>query len=210
MLGVKGTTEEPLFIRMPSGVFACMARPRKHKHVVDVTTVFGKGTIVATQFHATDPRWYVAPSSSATVGLPAPIRRLQCPAKWPAIWPGKSGGGQVTCVNEGKFDVLPVFVVTGPCVGPKITNLSLPGAPSIGFNVTLSAGDVLTIGTDVESAVLVTSGSSEGASRRGREMAGSRWFDMPPGENVIEFTSEDISAVAGTLTVQWADAFLGL
>lgn len=210
VLGPKGSTEEPLYVQLASGLYACMARPRKHKAVVDVNTLVGKGTVLATMFHATDPRWYAQPSQTATVGLPEPSGGLVPPVTPPVTISGGSGG-LIECVNAGPMFMYPRFVITGPCINPKISNLSLPGAPSVSFTISLNPGDTLSIDMDWQSVVLVSAGSTVGSSRRSTRRPGSTWFALP-GEStsIIEFSTEDTSPVAATLTAEWASARMGL
>lgn len=214
VLGPQGATESPLYLQLPSGCFACMARPRKSPVILNGSSIIGirqrsVGTEAATLFHATDPRWYLMPSKALTVGLPEPSAGLVPPVTPPVLIPA-SGVSTVEAVNEGPMDTKPVFVITGPCVNPKITCISQPGAPSIAFEQALNPGDTLTIDTDWQSVVLVSAGSTLGSSRRSTEKPGATWFGFLPGSNIVEFTSDDKSKVAGTLTVQWASAFLGL
>jgi hypothetical protein len=210
VLGPRGSTEEPLYVQLASGLYACMARPRKHKAVVDVNTLVGKGTVLATMFHATDPRWYAQPSQTATVGLPEPSGGLIPPVTPPVTIEGGSGG-LIECVNAGPMFMYPRFVIAGPCMNPKISNLFLPGAPSVSFTITLNPGDTLSIDMDWQSVVLVSAGSTAGSSRRNTRRPGSTWFALP-GEStsIIEFSSEDTSPVAATLTAEWASARMGL
>jgi hypothetical protein len=210
VLGPKGVVEEPLYLQMPSGVFACLARPRKHKAPFDITAVLAKGAIASTMFHATDPRWYAMPSKTATVGIPAATGGVIFPTTFPVTFTGGGTAGVIEAENDGLMEMRPVFIVTGPCVNPKIACVSLPGSPAIQFDLVLNAGDQLTIDTDTQSVALTTAGSTEGSSRRTNEAPGSIWFNFPPGPNTVKFTTEDTTRPAGTLTVQWADAYMGL
>jgi hypothetical protein len=209
VLSPRGSTEEPLYIQLASGLWCCMARPRKHTPVIDVNTLVGKGTVLATLFHATDPRWYTTPTQSATVGLPEP-GGIEPPITPPVTIPG-GAGGLIEAVNAGGMYMYPRLTFTGPCLNPKASNLSLPGAPSIQFEVSLNPGDTLTVDMNWQSVILVTAGSTSGSSRRNTEMAGSEWWSFPgKSTNLVEFTSEDSTHVAGTLTVEWASARLAL
>jgi hypothetical protein len=205
-----GAVEQPLYIQLASGLFACMARPRKHKNVIDVNTLVGKGTVVASQFHATDPRWYSSPTLTATVGLPEPTGGVAPPVTPPVTISGGSGG-LIECVNAGPMYMYPRFTLTGPCLNPKIASLLLPGAPSIQFNIGLNPGDTLTIDMNWQSVVLVTAGSTNGSSRRSTERTGNTWFAFPAfSTNLLMFSSEDLVSVAGTLTCEWCSARMGL
>lgn len=216
-----GNTEEPLYLKLPSGLFACMARPRKHSGPsIDVTTVVAGGGVATSMFHATDPRWYAMPTKTATVGLPAQLGGLSFGGPGSGIsfggpasgisFGGGSTGGLLQVENNGRVEMRPVFVITGPCVNPVVSNLSIPGAPSIGFNLTLNPGDTLEVETDLQRVLLTTAGTSGAASRRGTLLPGSIWWNLPAGSNTIEFTTSDASQVTGTLTVLSADAYLGL
>lgn len=202
--------EIPLYIQLPSGLFACMARPRRHNFTADVSMVFAKGGVATTQFHATDPRWYAAPTKTASVGLPSPLGGMTFPATFPVSFGGGGVGGVLQITNAGLFEMRPIFVITGPCINPVITNLTLPGAPTIGFNITLAAGDTLVIDTDFQSVVYTASGTTAGTSRRLSLRSTSVWFNLPPGLNQIQFSSSDGTLVAATLAVRSADAWASL
>ncbi len=210
LAGPAGAVEQPLYFQTPSGLYACMAKPRKFKYGIDITTLLGKGTLVSGMLHSTDPRWYAAPTKTATVGLPAPLGGLHFPVTFPATFGGGGVGGILQISNNGTFEMRPIFVVTGPCLNPVIQNLSLPGAPALRFSLSLNAGDTLTIDTDFQSIIYTPAGTTIGSSRRNALVASSTWFNLPPGLNQIEFTTGDGVQVAGTLTVQSADAYLAL
>jgi hypothetical protein len=169
-----------------------------------------KATIATTLLHATDPRFYAAPSRTATVGLPTPAGGLLFPVTFPATFNGGGAGGLLTVVNAGRFEMRPMFIITGPCLNPTVANLSIAGAPAVTFALTMSAGDTLVIDCDWRTAQYTTAGSTQAASRRNTLVAGSTWFNLPPGSNIIEFTTADATQVAATLTVQSADAYLSL
>lgn len=205
-----GATEQPLYIKLPSGLFACMARARRHNFPLDISMVMAGGGTVTTLWHATDPRWYAIPTKTATVGLPAPLGGLSFPVTFPASFGGGGVGGILQVTNAGLMEMRPIIVFTGPCTNPVATNLSIAGAPYVGFTIALAAGDTLVVDTDFQSAVYYASGSTIGTSRRNALTSGSTWFNLPRGLNQIEFNSSDGTQVAGTMTVQSADAYPGL
>lgn len=211
VLGPGGTTEAPLYVQMASGLFACMARPRKHNCPLDINRVLAKGTVATTLLHATDPRWYAAPSRTSTVGLAAPLGGLTFPVLFPVGFGGGGIGGFLNVVNAGPFECRPLLVITGPCTNPTVANLSIGGAPQLTFAITMAVGDTLTIDTDLQTVVYRTAGTSQGVSRRNALVAGSTWWNLPAvSTSTIEFTTADAMFVPATLTVQSADAFLSL
>lgn len=220
-MSIGGNTEEPLYVKLPSGLFACMARPRKHSGPgIDLTSVLTGGGVATSMLHATDPRWYAVPTKTATVGIPAQLGGLSFGGPGSGIsfggpgsgisFGGGSTGGLLQVENNGRTEMRPILIITGPCTTPVVSNLSIAGAPSIGFNLTLNTGDTLEIETDLQRVLYTAAGTSGPASRRGSLLPGSTWWNLPPGANTIEFTTSDTSQVTGTLTVQSADAYAGL
>lgn len=221
VLGVKGATEEPLYVQTETGLYACMARPRKHHFPWD-SSVFVAGAVVATSMlHSTDPRWYAVPTKTATVGLGEPLGGLSFGGPGSGVsfegpgsglsFGGGAEGGRLVVVNNGTFEMRPVLVITGPVTNPRVANLSLPGAPFLSFNVTLNAGEVLTVDLDFQTVTLMSSPGTPAASRRNVLLPGATWWNLPKETaSTIGFYSTDTAPAAGTLTVQSADAYNGL
>jgi hypothetical protein len=225
VMAVGGTTELPFYLQLNGGQYACMCRPRKHVYKVDINSVLpslvgvtGGDTVLST-LHATDPRWYAMPIRVAgPVGLPAPLGGLHFNATPNFSFGGGSAGGYVAAYNNGQFEMRPVSVVTGPCTNPMITNQSLEDDPSIGFNITLNAGDTLTIDHGAPNALYLPAGGSSPVSVLREELSSNVWWNLAPangpqgigGPNNLVFTSSDGTQVAGTLTVYSADAYMSL
>ena len=215
-----GATEAPLFLTLPSGTFATMCRPRKLAYAIDINTVLAKGTPANVLLHSTDPRWYASPSKSATTGLPSTTGPggLAFPVSFPASFGSGSVGGLLDVWNLGTVAMFPTLLFTGPCTNPSAANLSLPGAPALTFDITLNAGDTLLVDTDFQTVTYTTAGSTAGSPRANTEAYGSTWWNLAPANgprgigaaNVIEFSTADPTAVAGTLTVASADAYAAL
>jgi hypothetical protein len=208
---VPQTAPSPLYVKTAIGLFACMARPEKHVYAIDTTTLVANATLPVSLFHAADPRLYAQPSKTATVGLPEAAGGTTPPLT-PAVTPEGAGvGGVVECANDGPMEMRPQFVIAGPCKNPRIACLSQPGTPELQWNLALNAGDMLTVNVERYTAMLVTAGSTGGSSRRQTLAAGSSWFNFPGSTtSIVEFSTEDSSHVAATLTVNWADAYLAL
>jgi hypothetical protein len=225
VMAVGGTTELPFYLQLNGGQYACMGRPRKHVYKVDINSVLpalagvaGGDTVLST-LHATDPRWYAMPIRVAgPVGLPAPLGGLHFNVTPNFTFGGGSAGGYLAAYNDGQFEMRPVLIITGPCTNPMVTNQSLANDPSIGFNITLNAGDTLTIYTDTPNALYLPSGGSTPVSVLRDEMTSNAWWNLAPangpqgigGPNNLVFTSTDGAQVAGTLTVYSADAYMAL
>lgn len=202
-----GVSESPFWYQSENLMFCCMARPEKYNFTVDLSMVQAAGGVATALLRATDPRLYVAPTKQATVGLPVPAGGLTFPVVFNASFGGGGSGGDLAVINNGYIEMRPVIVITGPCTNPMVTNTSINGSPSIGFDITLNAGDTLTIDTDFQTAVLKTAGSTQGVSRANAGLSSNVWWNLPPGINDIVFTTSDGVQVAGTCTIQSADAY---
>jgi hypothetical protein len=155
---VAGSIEEPLFLQLASGLYACMARPRKYALPYDAGFEQAGRGIASIAMHATDPRWYLQPTAATTI---AP-------------------NNTATITNSGYVEMRPVFVIAGPCIDPQLVNQTLYGSPGVQVNVTLNAGDTLTIDMQARSAVLLTAGSTIGVSVANEITDASTWFNLPP------------------------------
>lgn len=211
-----GDVEFPLFLALNSGTYACMARPRKFNFPMDINWTVAQAVKVAALLHSTDSRWYASPSKTATVAMPSDYGTsgLTVPAPVPWVLSAGSAGGLLDCWNLGMVPMFPELVITGPCTSASISNLSIAGSPTISFNVSLNAGDTLTIDTDFQTVTYLSAGSSAGAPRDNSEVAGSTWWPLLPANgpdgtgaaNVIQFTAAGGTAQT-SLTVNWADAY---
>lgn len=210
------TTEQPLWFQLPGlPLLAVMCRPRKRTTTWDVGFQIGNVGVVSVQFHATDARVYTAPSLTATVGLPSPTAGLTFPVTFPVTF-GTVAPSGVTVTNSGNTEIRPVLVITGPVTNPSVENASIAGNPVLTFSnpnqtgYTVAAGDQLVVDLDTHSILYYVGGVSSGsapASRGNWLVAGSTWWNLPPGNNLIQFLSRDSSSVAGTCTVQWASGY---
>lgn len=206
----QGNTEYPLWLQLPNfGLVAMMCRVTKRNLPPDLA--FSLGNLAqncAIQFHATDPYFYAAPTLDPSVGLPTPGLGLSFDLSFNLSFGGASGGNTISVDNTGDAPCYPLLTITGPCTNPSVTNLSISGSPTLMFDIVLNAGDQLIIDTDTpQSVTYFASGSSTGSTRMNTLQSGYAWWAIVPGVNVIEFNSQDTSAAAGTLTVDWTSAF---
>lgn len=204
-----GVTENPLFVNLPGyGTLVTMARPRKRNMPVDIQFALGLLAKFTVMFASSDPRWYTTPTLNPTVGLPSPTAGFTFPFSFPLAFGSGTVAGVINATNSGNIEMRPVLVITGPCTYPSITNASWPGAPTLQFGVSMATGDQLVIDTDLKTATYYTAGSTAGSTRLSTIQPGSAWWTLLPGSNTIQFLSKDSTSVAGTLTVEYASAYL--
>jgi hypothetical protein len=218
--GPAGTTEAPLYVQLPNlPLLAMMCRPRQRSVPITLEgyTVAGVAS-VAVQVHATDPRLYSAPSTSTTVGAPVPLGGLTFPVTFPATFGGGSATADIFATNAGNVEMRPILVITGPCTDPKIVNdqtgwsLQFANPAETGF--TLSTGDTLTVDLMSHSVLYLVNGTTIPTAVRSWVVPGSVWPNatsiagLEPGSNTIQFSTADAGGVAGTLTLEYASAYL--
>lgn len=136
---------------------------------------------------------------SATVGLPQP-GGLTWPTTFPITWSG-SGGGNVTVVNAGTVAAFPIVTIWPPVISPTLTNATT--GERIELNLTQGPGDLITI--DMFERTITQGGET---NRMGALAAGSTFWALEPGENVIYYSANayDTSVV----TLEWRSAFSGI
>lgn len=213
-VSTEGSTEYPLWIQLPNfPLVACMARVvQKVDPKYDVTADIG-GLIrqIPIGFEATDPYFYSAPTVATTIGLPTPGIGFTFPITFNWSFGGGSSANMASITNAGNVPCWPVLVITGPCLNPTVSNLTVTGNPTLSFNATLNAGDMLIVDCDMATILFVPSGSSVASPEPNILMPGSTFFGIPPGGNsILAFNSQDTSPAAGTLTVWSANAYDGL
>ena len=212
---VAGSTEQPFYFKLPNmPQMAFMARARKRSFPLDLD--YGAASVAkpVIQFEATDPRAYYSPSSSDSIGLPAPLTGVTFPITFPMSFGTGGTGTYLTLDNAGNYEMRPILVFTGPLTNPSVNNTSIASNPRLTFSnpnqtsYTLYAGDTLTVDLDYHTIVYTPSGETVGQNYRGWLVKGSTWFDLIPGNNQLFFSSSDGSQVAGTMEVQWTSASL--
>ncbi len=210
VLPPQGEIELPLYVSRPSGVYGCMAKPRGCDYPYSTSEVFAQATVATCAWHATDPRWYLMPATSLTADVPGPLPGVTFDVTFNVDFGGGHYGSLIDITNSGLYEMRPLLIIEGPCINPAVANLSLPGTPTIGLNLTLEAGDTVEIDTDFQTVQLTAAGTTESVSRKNDLTPGSVWWNLPPGLSTIRLVTDDLAATAGKLVVQSASAWLGI
>lgn len=174
-----------------------VARVTKGGIPVDVNYQYGKATCPV-EFTCPDPLIYDTATQTASAGLPSTTAGLTFPVTFNATF-GASSGGSLQLVNGGNEAISPTWTFTGPCTWPTVTM----GAYSLGFQVTLAAGDTLVVDVAARTAVF------NGSPRNGTIFSGSTWFKIPPGGSSVGFQTADSTTVTGTVATTCPTAAWG-
>lgn len=193
--------EEPLVIQLNGQKWLCNARLKKRALPVDKQYAVGYATL-ALQWEATDPKLYspalhtlsTGLASAATTGLPFP---LVAPLDFGS---GPIGGFLNSVTNAGWVASWPQFSIAGPVTGPVITNHDTGERLLFNPAFVVTAGQTLTIDTDLRQVALNGVQSNGQLFTRG-------WFPLLPGVPTrIDFAQVGTYDPAALLTVSWRDA----
>ena len=208
-MSTEGTTEYPLWLKLPNkGLLCMMARVDKADIPVDIVYALGHlAEDCAIQFEATDPYWYAAPTLDPSVGLPTPGIGFGFSFGFNLGFGGSTTPNTITATNSGDVPCYPMLVITGPCLNPTVTNQSIAGNPSITCDIQLNTGDQLVIDCDMQTVLYYPAGSNIGASRLNTLQPGFSFFSLVPGSNVVAFNSSDTTSVAATLALWYSSAY---
>jgi hypothetical protein len=172
-------------------------RPLRLSLPLDLDTALGY-TEWAVHFEAADPFAvsYEEYSSNFTVGTTT--SGLAFPLVFPLIF-GAGTGNSASIENDGTAPATWRAEITGSTPNPKIIHLESGNfIELVGF--TVAPGDVLEI--DSKNKTILLNGT---ASRRSFMTNASRWFDLQPGANTIQFSSGGVTT--GSLTIYWRDTY---
>lgn len=208
MCSTEGSTEYPLWLQLPGfPLVCCMARVLKAPRNWDVLADLG-GLIkdAPIMFEATDPYFYLAPTTSTSIGLPSPASGMVFPVSFNLSFGGGITPNEATVTNAGNVTCFPVLVFNGPCINPTCANTSIAGTPTLSFDIQLFSGDQLVVDCSTGAVLYYASGSSVGVPLPNIVNSGSEFWGLPPGSSVVAFNSHDTSSAAGTVGVWWASA----
>lgn len=194
--------EEPLVIwsgtDAPQLVFA---RVERLGVPTDQTWSLGDERAVI-QWAATDHRRYGLTELNNSCGLPVAGGGLAFPLAFPMDFGSAPSGGTMTLVNSGNTATSPVWTVTGPVVGPIITNVDTDEQLLINPAYTLPDGQQMVLDVDQRSVLV------EGVNRRDLLLI-AQWFNLPKqAASTIRFAGVGAYDADARLAATWRDAYL--
>lgn len=193
------TVEEPLVIRLDGQMW--LVNARCVRRTINVQRYYSAGyTTGAIQWQATDPRLYSTAEQEAITGLPTrQTDGLPFPLEFPLVFGTDSRGGQLVAANTGSMPAWPVWEITGPVVGPAITNRDTGQRLVFDPGFTIQTGQKLVVDTDARTVLL------NDVNRNDRLLTRD-WFPVPADGSVrVGFTASSYDATA-RLTARWRHA----
>lgn len=107
-----------------------------------------------------------------------------------------------TCENEGTFDAPPVITISGPTLSPRITNVTTGKYIEL-TDLELEDGESVEINVGKR-----TIEKNDGTDLSAYFGAGSTWFVLVFGENVLTLLDGSPSLIEATALIQWRDTFI--
>jgi hypothetical protein len=125
------------------------------------------------------------------------------PVTYPAIY-SSTVGGSLTAVNNGTAYTWPTITLRGPLTNPSLYHQQ--SGTIFTINYAISAGSAITI--DMKNKTVLLDGQVSVNLYVDRS-AGSDWFSLSPGTNIITFSTGS-TGDAGTAEVTYYDAYIGV
>jgi hypothetical protein len=150
-------------------------------------------TAIQATLVAEDPYIYDAIPASITIAVPTlSILGMSFNVAFNLGFGGALPNFGATVTNNGNHTAYPLITITGPVTNPVIVDSN--SGTTMALNISLAAGDILTIDTRLKSIIL-----NNFVSRR-TSMTGRQWISVPPGvSDTISFTAD---AGTGSCTVK--------
>jgi hypothetical protein len=189
--GSSATPNSYLVMKLPwrTAQVLMIGRPGKYDIPLDILYSYGSVTVTG-EWKIPDGLLYDPNVVTASVGLASPTAGIRFPWTFPITF-GTSAGANFTLTNGGKTDGPVCFKVSGQCTNPRIVNQTTGAFCEV--DVTMVAGDNLWI--DMQHGLVYLNG----VVRNNVLRTGSTFWDLPPGQTVIQFSSSDGSQAGGTL-----------
>jgi Phage tail protein len=186
---------------------------RVRRRAITINTDYSSGMATATyEFFCPDPRYYddtlqstnlinattVAGRTYNRVYTEPPNSGSNNPLI-SGMYYGGGAGSPNLITNNGWATSNPLITIQGPCVNPKVTNVT--AGYFLQVNTTLGTADTLVLDTDTRIVTL------NGINRRALLNNSSTWFAAPPGTSYYTFTATGTDGNTACV-VSWRSAYI--
>lgn len=186
---------------------------RVRRRSLTINTEYSSGLATATyEFFCPDPRYYddtlrTTDLINATAVAGRTYNRVYtypptAPTNNPyedGMYFGGGAGSPNLINNDGWTATYPIITIQGPCINPKVTNVTQ--GLFLQVDTTLGTADELVLNTDLRTVTL------NGVSRRALLNNASTWFAAPPGTSYWTFTATATDGNTACV-VSWRNAYI--
>lgn len=186
---------------------------RVRRRAIQINPDYSSGLATATyEFFCPDPRYYDDTEQStdlinATAVAGRTYNRVYTEPPTPVtnnpfisgMYFGGGAGAPNLITNNGWTTTYPLIIIEGPCINPRVTNVT--AGLFLQVDTTLGTGDTLVLNTDLRTVTL------NGVSRRALLNNASTWFAAPPGTSYYTFTATGTTGTTSCV-VSWRSAYI--
>lgn len=152
------------------------------------------GAKVTLQFECSDPRLYSLGENSVFISTPPLISSgLAYPLVYPLDYGTEQAPNSLIITNSGNAPTPMTMNFLGPITNPELINQTT--GERLGFDIVLTADDVLTVNTRLGTVVL--NGTADRIYTRTLTSSPILGFDLLSGENELQLIAEDWEAGSG-------------
>lgn len=195
---VAGSRRQTLVAAFPDLTLQCLVR-KDGETLIDKEQHSQPLASWSLVLYAPDPNLYGGTLQSASTTVFVAFSGRAYPLAFPRAYGSSGTAGTVSVTNNGDVTTYPVITISagaGPMVNPTITAF---GGLSLVFNLSLNAGDVLTIDTGQRTVTL-----NGTAARTWPLITGT--LGCPPGVTQLLFNAFSADPTA-TMSATWRDAY---
>lgn len=186
---------------------------RVRRRAIQINPDYSSGLATATyEFFCPDPRYYddtelTTDLINATAVAGRTYNRVYTTPPTPTtnnpfisgMYFGGGAGAPNLITNNGWTTTYPLITIEGPCINPRVTNVT--AGLFLQVDTTLGTGDTLVLNTDLRTVTL------NGVSRRALLNNASTWFAAPPGTSYYTFTATGTTGTTSCV-VSWRSAYI--
>ena len=152
------------------------------------------GARLSIQFECSDPRRYSLGENSVFISMPDEVTDgLEYPLVYPLEYGVEATPSQLIVVNAGDAPTPMILNYVGPVTNPVLVNSTT--GQRLGFNITLTADEVLTVNTRLGTVLL--DGVADRLYTRMIDSSPILGFELLPGDNDMQAIAEDWDVGAG-------------
>lgn len=196
--------ERPLVVRELDGE-TFLAFGHLTSRAVPLGRQYVVGPTYALQWTCSDPRRYSLTEQSLTISAPSSgTGGLTYPLTYPLDYGTSGSPGVGTATNDGNVHSHPTIVIHGQAVTPRVIDQT--SGRRLEFDLTLAAGDTLTI--DTHNGTVKLNGGANRLYTMTALSAPVEAFVLPPGSSDIAYRADSFGSGTPRIEMSWRHAHM--
>ena len=188
-----GTEELTIVVRTRNETKVVFGTVVKRQMPVDYAYSY-YGARLSIQFECSDPRRYSLGENTVFISMPDLVTDgLEYPLEYPLDYGLEATPSQLIITNDGDAPTPVILNFVGPVTNPTLVNQTT--GQRLGFEITLTADEVLTVNTRLGTVLL--DGTADRLYTRTIDSSPILGFELLPGENDMQAIAEEWEVGAG-------------